>query len=59
MAKKNKIPDECKNCTRLHTGGIKDSIHNMWCCAYQGAATWRQIGHCRNTGYSMRVERDK
>ena len=51
---KHKVPKECKNCIRLWTKGVKDGKHNMWCTAYQGMPAWAQVGHCKNTGFSMR-----
>ena len=52
-----KIPKECKNCIHFWAGGIKDGKHDRWCCAYQGGPAPKMIGHCKNTGYSQRVEK--
>ena len=53
-----KVPKECKSCLRLWTHGIKEGGHNMWCTAYQGAPSYKQIGHCKNDNYSQRKEKD-
>ena len=52
--KKNKIPQECKDCTHLWKHGIKDGKHNMWCNAYMGAPAWKNYSHCKNTGFTER-----
>ena len=55
---KKKVPEECKNCIRLWTGGVKDSKHNMWCSAYGGHPSWKILGHCKSRNYEMRKLKD-
>lgn len=37
----------CKDCTRHHTGGIKNGIYDNWCTKFSGCAA-KKIGHCIN-----------
>lgn len=43
---KKSIPSYCKDCSSLSTRGIKDNIHNMWCCKV-GQPVWKCISHCK------------
>ena len=42
-----RIPDYCKPCKSLHTGGVKDGTHDRWCCHFSRAAS-KAENHCRN-----------
>jgi hypothetical protein len=44
-----KIPDRCKPCAHLWTGGIKNGKHDRWCCKF-GNAAWKTENHCRGAG---------
>lgn len=43
------IPDQCKSCRQLWTGGTKDGKHDRWCCLYSAPAP-KTAAHCRNMG---------
>jgi hypothetical protein len=52
---KNKIPDTCKGCKGLWTGGVKDGKHDKWCCRY-GKASYDAIGHCSSIGGRIPID---
>ena len=39
------IPDHCKDCPSLWTGGIKDGKHDRWCCKV-GQPAPKIVNHC-------------
>lgn len=43
---KHRMPEHCKGCIHLSTGGINDGKHNRWCCIV-GRPAVRAIGHCK------------
>lgn len=43
------IPDDCRTCRSLWTGGVKDGRHDRWCCHWSGPAP-EKINHCRLRG---------
>ena len=45
---KAKIPNHCKGCRALHTGGIKDGKNNAWCCQF-GKPAAKAETHCINS----------
>jgi hypothetical protein len=37
----------CKSCNHHYTGGIKDGVHDNWCCKFSKGAI-KAVGHCKN-----------
>lgn len=47
--KQSPIPDRCKTCRSLWTGGVKDGKHDRWCTHF-GQAAPKIEPHCRTVG---------
>jgi hypothetical protein len=45
----------CKDCKHHWTKGIKDGIHDNWCCM-TGQPAKKIIGHCINLGLKVGIK---
>lgn len=42
-------PKQCKGCCHFWAHGIKDGVHDRWCCNF-GKAADKAVGHCKIVG---------
>jgi len=54
---KAKIHKHCKGCKLLSTTGIKDGVHNNWCCHF-GKHALKAVGQCKQTGFRELIPKE-